>query len=306
MNERNLYDSVFFDEKPLVDYQMREVFDEVMSLHDEKGVASMLCVVGKRLEVFSHGMDFPFLVGVATREDVRRQGYFKRLFEKFYRRYRNAGAVGLYPVSDAYYKGLGFAKLTGRGEISLNGNEKFTLSDLDAPKLAAFAKRDADIYEIIDGRTAERRIGGWRLDGKRAYYLDNGRESGYAVCDGETVCEYSSLELVGRVSDFCGMTAVTKRGCDTGLGAMWRILNPIAFFDGIRTRCRFDAAFRLTDYDDTVFGLVADSGKISAVKTDGYDVSVTPGELMAMIADGESELGKVFVGARTEFFSEYL
>lgn len=109
---REMWDEIFADPKEFADYYFEEICrsNKILTAYYGKTVVGMLHLNPYRVSVFDETRTCYYIVGVAVKEDMRRQGIMRAMMEKVLEDMKNEGCLFafLMPERKEYYQGMGF------------------------------------------------------------------------------------------------------------------------------------------------------------------------------------------------------
>ncbi|MGN0436475.1 MAG: GNAT family N-acetyltransferase [Wujia sp.] len=120
---RAMWDDIFADSQEFTDYYFDNICkeNEILVAYYEGEPIGMVHINSYRLRVYGRELDCKYIVGVAVREQYRKNGVMKRMITRIKDDYSKlSGFLFLMPDNEDYYRGSGFVKIYENWVVEFN------------------------------------------------------------------------------------------------------------------------------------------------------------------------------------------
>lgn len=277
-----LYLECFSDSKECVDYLFNSRLGTHNALYEiaNDKIACAAYLVKKSLSYGSNNVEIPFIVGLSTAKEYRKQGYAKRLITKALTE-MNAPFVMLYPEVKNFYQRMDFQVISQDDTINVDDYKKEkTCQSEELLNLYQKKCQGNDFYIRMEKKDFIDKLNITHADGGNFYLLKkDGVFSGYTNGE-ETLC----------------INTANKQN-----GVMARIVNLKNAF--LLTKNTIPIKIKLTDslFENNNYCFTVNNGEI--IKQNNFDLEISVAELTAHFFGFQGKLKDFFKNTKG-FISE--
>ena len=260
-------------------------------------IVSALHVVYKHLSCWGKVSKIPFLVGVATKLQYRKQGYFKRLMAKTLTELarQNYPFVLLYPADRILYEKVGFVTVSrvGHFKAKYDGRDS-TFVDASPMQVCSFFNDAYSSVSILQYRTlseTKKIISRWKAEGFLPRIVSRDGKFACVACSDVGVEEaIGDLSVLNGVKNFDEKVFVDYSSREQPF-AMARLVSLVALLKNLNYQTfegeyRFKVIDSFCQFNQMIVCLSFKYGKPIIKKSKKYDFCVDATQL-ARLAFGE-------------------